>query len=63
MKKILVALLILVSMVSCEKLHPCYTCELTNVMTGEVTTEKWCGDSKHIFKDENGNDLQSFCHH
>ena len=56
MKKILLFILILLSLMACKKNKVCWSCQ--NYTTGTLVYETKCDHGSGHFKDQNGNDQQ-----
>jgi hypothetical protein len=46
---------------SCKKDSTCYDCTFGIVNGVQRPPEVWCGDPAHIFTDQQGNAIPSFC--
>ena len=62
MKKLILSLLIVISLVSCSKQGgQCYRCSFGTVNGYTRTSEVYCGTNPYNFKDAQGNDIPSSC--
>ena len=57
----LIVIFILILLVSCKKNTQCYECSFGIVNGVQRPPERWCGEPDHIFTDDSGNAINSFC--
>lgn len=60
MKKLLFIMLV-ATLFSCKKNRQCYDCSFGILNGVQRPPEVWCGDPNHVFTDNSGNALNSFC--
>lgn len=62
MKKLLLALIISLTLLSCKKEHgTCYHCTFGYYNGVQHPPVDYCGEEGRQFKDDQGNDLSSYC--
>lgn len=61
MKKLLLAVVISLTLLSCKKDQDCYHCNVSAANGTDRHDVDYCGEPNRQFQDTNGNDLNSYC--